>query len=300
MSGKVKFRHRLEYAAVRTLEALFRALPFRCGVVVAIVLAKIAFNVVGFRKKEAIRRILQVFPGKSRREARRIAYVSLRNIFLNATEIMGISGVSDKWLDKHYVSWRPTMDLIRRHIADGHGVIMALPHMGNWDLAGITVAHCGMPIFSVSGVQHNPLTNDWLNRKRATGINMYERGSSALRHIVTNLKRNQVFAILPDVRMKTPDLEIDFLGSKANLGRGMAAFARKTNSPIVVTKIKRVGVLRHSLGLHEPIFPDPSLSDDEDVKRMTQLAMDYIEKDIREAPEQWFWYNKRWVLEPLD
>lgn len=278
---------------------MFRALPFRCGVALAIVLARIAYNVVGFRRKEAIRRVLQVFPDKSRREASRIAYVSLRNVFLNATEIMGINGVSDKWLDRHYVSWRPAINDVRRHGDDGRGVILALPHMGNWDLAGIAVAHCGIPIFSIAGVQHNPLTNDWINRKRATGIKIYERGSSALRHIVANLKRNQVFAILPDVRMKTPDLEIDFLGAKANLGRGMAAFARKTASPIIVAKVRRVGVLRHSLGLHDPIFPDPSLSDEDDIRRMTQLAMNNIEEEIREAPEQWFWYNKRWVLEPL-
>jgi len=32
---------------------------------------------------------------------------------------------------------------------------------------------------------------------------------------------------------------------------------------------------------------------------MTQAIFDIIEAAIRTDPSQWFWYNKRWILDPL-
>ena len=116
---------------------------------------------------------------------------------------------------------------------------------------------------------------------------------------MTRLRAREVFAILPDVRMKTPDLEIPFLGATANIGRGMALFARKTNSPILLANVRRLSRSRHYIDVGEPLRPDPSLDDDADVIRLTRATMAAVEDQIRSDPGQWFWYNKRWVLEPI-
>ena len=290
--------HRLEYACVLALESLFRAMPCRLCLRCATLLARLAFHVVRWRRREALRRIRQVFPEMTAREARRTAFRSLETIFLNAAELMHLRGVTDAWLDAHVANCAAAMQKLRAATASG-GAILALPHYGNWDLAGITVAHHGIPIFSIAGVQHNPLTNDWINRKRATGIAILNRGSTALRQIVTRLRAREVFAILPDVRMKTPDLEIPFLGATANIGRGMALFARKTNSPILLANVRRLSRSRHYIDVGEPLRPDPSLDDDADVIRLTRATMAAVEDQIRSDPGQWFWYNKRWVLEPI-
>jgi lauroyl/myristoyl acyltransferase len=31
---------------------------------------------------------------------------------------------------------------------------------------------------------------------------------------------------------------------------------------------------------------------------MTQATMDLFDRAIRQQPDQWFWYNRRWVLDP--
>ena len=50
----------------------------------------------------------------------------------------------------------------------------------------------------------------------------------------------------------------------------------------------------------EPILPDGEMDKKEDQVRMTQEAMHLFSGFVREHPEQYFWYNKRWVLEPLE
>ncbi len=54
-------------------------------------------------------------------------------------------------------------------------------------------------------------------------MTVLERGSGTLRRIIKLLRGGNVLAILPDVRVYTPDLQ-PFLGSTANVGRGMAIF----------------------------------------------------------------------------
>ncbi len=302
MSHKqVKFRHRLEYAGVLLFEWVFRILPYRAGIGLAWLLARFAFHVVRFRRREAVRRIQSVL-GVDRRAANRIAWQSIRNLFYNIAEIMGIGALTDDWIARHYPDGNADKAIadLRRRVEEGKGVILALPHLGNWDLAGILTAHAGLPIFSIAGIQHNPLTNDWINRKRATGITILERGSSSMRQVLRRLKAGEILAILPDVRMKQPDLPIRFLGGTANLGRGMAAFSRATGAPILLATVKRVGASRHFVAVSDPIRPDKSRDSEEDLLRMTQQVMDAIDAEIRAAPGQWFWYNKRWVLDPVE
>ena len=43
-----------------------------------------------------------------------------------------------------------------------------------------------------------------------------------------------------------------------------------------------------------------SLRQEVDALRLTQLVMDVVDAEIRKDPGQWFWYNKRWILDPLE
>ncbi len=292
------FKDRIEYGAVLIIEGLFRILPYRICVGLAWLIARFAFHVLRWRRREAERRIRSVL-GVDASETRKIAWQSLRNSMLTAGEILYGRAVRDSWIRRHVDGWAESLEKFKADSAPGRGIVLALPHFGNWYLAGSVMAHYGVPIFAVAGVQRNPLTNDWMNRRLYGKMQIFERGSSALRQCVKSLRSGGVLAILPDVRMKTPDLTVRFLGGDANLGRGMAAFARRTDSPIVLAKIRRVGLSHHVFDLAEPIFPDKSLDEETDVRRLTETVMSSIEAQIRANPGQWFWYNKRWVLDPL-
>ena len=100
--------------------------------------------------------------------------------------------------------------------------------------------------------------------------------------------------------MRTPDIELPFLGKTANLGRGMAQFAKRADVPIFPCIVRREGWTRHHVTVHPPVHPDAGLERDADIDRMSREVVAIIDDAIRTTPEQWFWYNRRWVLEPLD
>ena len=305
-SGKIRFRYRVEYGLLASVALGARILPYRLLLVQAALTARFLFHVVRFRRRETLRRICLVFPGIPPREARRIAYISLRNLAFNLVEMLRIRRFSvDDFrrlipnLDETVARVRELRD--RNGTDHPSGVILALPHMGNWDLAGSACHLSGVPVFSVAGRQRNPLVNDLLHRLRSGhGMAIVERGSRTLGHIVSRLRAGEAFAILPDSRNRLPDLDLPFLGGRANLARGMATFARATNSPILPLHMVRHGWTRFEFIPSDPVFPDPTLDKAADIRRMTEIVVARADAAIRSHPDQWFWYNKRWVLDPVE
>ncbi|MFO7936765.1 MAG: hypothetical protein R6V06_04065 [Kiritimatiellia bacterium] len=296
-----KAKHIVEYAALNFFAVVFNAMPYRMALLCGAGIGRFMFHIVRFRRRETLRRIHAVF-GKdfSEKETKRIARISLRNLILNMVEMMRAAKLDKQWIDTHIPEFAARIKEVRKIITEHNGAVIAVPHTGNWDLAGWACNMYDIPMISIGGKQKNPLVNRWINRKRESGIEMLNRDEKgALKKIIKLLKEGRVLAILPDVRMYKEDLSVDFLGDKANLGRGMAQFAINAKVPIIPAVFKREGYTGHTAILSDIIQPDPQLSKKENIQQMTQMVMDIIDEFIRKEPEQWFWYNKRWVLKPI-
>ena len=96
-------------------------------------------------------------------------------------------------------------------------------------------------------------------------------------------------------RMRRKDLDIPFLGGVANLGSGMARFAREARVPIQPIVVRRVTWTRFSVDVLPPVMP----SEFGDDAAVTAKVVGMFDAEIRKTPGQWFWYNSRWVLDPV-
>lgn len=298
--GMARLKHLSEYILLRGGQSLLLVLPHRGALITAWVLAWLSFHLARVGRDEAVRRIIEVLgTSMTHREATRIAWLSWRNTCFNVAEMMRVTRLSPAWMRAHTHGMDDAIASLRTLIDAHGGAVIAVSHMGNWDLAGVACKQAAIDIFSIAGKQKNPYVNRWLDRIRGHSMDVLERGSSALRVVLRRLRRRGAFAILPDVRMPTPDLDIAFLGGRANLGRGMAQFARMAKVPIVPVLLTRVGWTHHAVVCHAPVFADREERSEADLVRMTQTVMDHFDTAIRQQPEQWFWYNRRWVLRPL-
>lgn len=293
-------KHVLEYAALRAVNGLVCALPERAALAVGAALAWVAYRLVRFRVAEAHRRIRQVFGEElPAAEVARIAWMSLRNTFLNAVEVMRMARIDRAWVARHLDEGGLAARIAAR--PPGQGAILVVPHMGNWDLAGVAAQQLGIPVFFVVGTQKNPLVDAWLNRMRGiTGVETIARDSGVLKKVIRNLREGKVLAFMTDLRSRTPAMRVRFLGHEANVVGGMGLFARQADVPVIPVLLFREGMARHRWKVCEPLLPDPTRPKEEDWQRMTQAVIDLYDAAIRAAPDQYFWYNKRWVLDPLD
>lgn len=295
-------KHIAEYLGLRGVAAIVRILPYRAALCVGWLLAALAYGLGRKRVNTAKARIRQVFGSKyTEREISAIAWHSLRNICFDAIEILMLPRMTLEWIRKHADCKECMARLLHHHEAGKKGAIVACCHMGSWELAGVASHLHGVPIFTLAARQKNPLTDAYLNElRRSPGIETLARGSGVMRDILRMLKAGKFLAILPDVRKPTPGVKINFLGGEANLAEGMAMFARHADVPVFPAIVTRKGWANHKIQSFAPIWPDQRLEKDADARRITEAVMRVIEDAIRADPGQWFWYNKRWILDPLD
>lgn len=299
-------RYRVEYGAVRAVGALFCVLPHAAAQAVAWGLARLAYGLMGGRRREARRRLRLVLgPDAPEREIRRAAWLSFRNLAFNLTDMLRIRRFSLRTLRRQIPQTDACIAHLREELAGagGRGIILALPHCGNWDLAGSLVMFSGLPIFSVAARQRNPYMNRLMNRMReGHGMEVLERdgGPRAYLEMLRRIRRGQVFAILPDTRSRVPALPVPFLGGTANLARGMGLLAHQTGAPIVPLVMRRVGWRRFEIEFFPTLRADPSADREAEELRLTREVVARFDAAIRKDPGQWFWYNRRWVLDPVE
>jgi len=298
MSSKSKFTCVVEYAALRSACAVVNCIPYPLACAAA---KGIAFMAVtcGFKKQRTLERIQSCFPEKSRAEALAIARESLANVLMNAIEMIRAPRLTQRWIAKHVKDVEVYADLLRTVMSEGKGAVIMVPHSGNWYMAAWAMAQYGLPLSAIAARQRNPYVDAWMKRQYGS-INVVERGSaSVMRDILGILKAGRGFAILPDLRVPALDVEVPFLNGTANVSHGGAMFAVATGAPIVVA------IMRREHGLHTfdhlaTLHPNPDAPDRKaEARRLTQEALALLNAAICQTPGQWFWYNKRWILQPV-
>jgi KDO2-lipid IV(A) lauroyltransferase len=295
-------KYYLEYLALRGLTAFFSFLPYRAALSVGWLFARFAFHVVRYRRAEAEARIREVFGDRfTAREVRQVAWISLRNFLFNGVELLRMRRVNRAWIERQ-VDHDEALAAIQTHLRPGRGLIVACPHMGNWELAGFGLQVFGLPVFSIAAQQHNPYTDRYLRDLRnMSGVEVLERGDVWLPlKVARNLEGGKILGFLPDVRAKREAIRVEFLGKPANIYGGMAGFARHAGAAILPSVATRIGWTRHRWRIFDAVLPDPSVEREADSKRITQQVMSAYDRVIREMPEQFFWYNHRWILTPLE
>jgi len=267
-------------------------------------LAWVLYYGVRMKRVRTRRRIREVFPDISEKRVREIGFLALRNLLFNIVEMMRLERLTfaaSKRRIEGYEAMVGALNGLRASSSAPRGLIVGTGHLGNWYLGVCAVARAGVPTFLITGRMRNPLINEWLTQMNVRcGINVYERGKVAMRGILERLRAGEVLGIMTDTRMPKPELSVSFLGKVANLGRGMASFARAENVPIVPTVFMRIGWTRFRLDTAAPVVPDMAAEKMADIERMTRDVVSSVERAILSAPEQWFgWYNGRWVFDPL-
>ena len=293
-------KHVIEFLLLRATAWWYRILPYRAALFSAWLLALVAHYVFRFRAAEARRRIQSVMgPGFPASSVRKCAWISWRNLCFNTVEILRFPTMTPRWVEKHA---DPSLaEVLRARSRQERGCVISTMHMGNWDLAGLSGHLLELPIFFIARRQKNPLTDAYLNRMReASGTETLLNDDQIVREILRRLRKGKMVALLPDVRHRTPALSLQFLGGTANIAGGVALFARQNKTPILPFVARRIGWSRHEWTFLDPIPPNPELDKAADIERMTQTLLDRFSEEVLKTPEQYFLYNKRWVLDPLE
>ncbi len=292
----VRPRHVAEYAALRGALAAMALLPYGAALWWGEAAARILF-VLGWRRAEAVRRIRQVLGAQA--EAERIAAEALRNFLWSLVDAVYAPRWSAQWTRQHVQV--EGEDHLREALAEGHGAILAVPHLGSWEMAGMLGPLIGYRLVSLVARQRNPLVDRYFVRWRGRrGVEVVPRGGMAVRRILRELAQGAVLAMPVDLRSPRAGVCVQFLGHAANLAEGLAFFAAAGKAPVLPCAVWRVARMDHVVRLWPPIHAAELRTRKDGAQWLLQSVLDALTPVILERPEQYFWFNRRWVLEPLE
>lgn len=178
----------------------------------------------------------------------------------------------------------------------GTGMILALPHMGNWEAAAPVAVSQGVPVVAVAEVLPNRRITDWFTSMRAEfGIEIVLATGriEVMRRLEQAIAENKAVALLSDRDLKGKGVEVEFFGEQTTLPPGPATLAIRTGAPLlpVGCYFKHNGY-RVEIGAGLPMPTEGSKN--ERVANLTQELAGKLEEYITADPEQWHLVVPNW------
>jgi KDO2-lipid IV(A) lauroyltransferase len=168
-------------------------------------------------------------------------------------------------------------------LSRGRGVIMAVPHMGSWDMAGSFAAALGYRVWAVAEKFPGSLNDAVVATRQRFGLNVIGLGRSAVRAITDALRSNGVVALLCDLE-QGPGVPVRFFDRRAIVPGGPAAFALKNGAAIIVAAPYASAPGQYHVHLDPPLeWPTT-----ETKEGLMQRVISRFEDFIRERPDQWY------------
>jgi KDO2-lipid IV(A) lauroyltransferase len=280
-----------KYHFYKLISAVVCLLPYSLVLFIGKQLGKLYYHGAGRQRERALRQIqerLGLSPAAAEQIVRRF-FMKLGQTLL---EVLYLPKLTTSNIS-HYVTIE-NRHYLEQAQAGGTGVIVLAAHLGNWEWLGAGLALYGFPVASIVKSQPNEIYTRLINEfRRQAGIELFTRGTTQLIGAAKALKRGKILAFFADQDGGSEGIFIDFLGIKSSTHAGAAVFAQKFQLPVVPAFIVRSDQGGHKILLGEPFYFEPSQT----IASFTQQLALVIEQKIREYPDEWLWFQKRWNTE---
>ncbi|MCB5182621.1 phosphatidylinositol mannoside acyltransferase [Streptomyces antimicrobicus] len=188
-------------------------------------------------------------------------------------------------------------------IAAGRGVIVALPHLANWDLAGAWVtSHLGVPFTTVAErLKPESLFDRFVAYRESLGMEVLPHtGGAAFGVLARRLRAGGLICLVADRDLSSSGVEVDFFGSAARMPAGPALLAQQTGALLLPATLWYGDAPVMHGRIHPPVRVPESGTRQEKTAAMTQAVADVFAAGIAEHPQDWHMLQRLWSadLEP--
>ena len=290
--------HRIEFALARSLEKTVSALPERAADRFGASVGR-RIHALGIRREIVNENLRIAFPEASEDWIAATRLAAYEHLGREAAAMLRLSRLDERAVTERTTTsgWDELLDA--RSL--GRGVLLVTGHYGNWEIAAATVASRGVPIAAIVRRQGNRLVDERLQKLRNNlGVETIYQGQAPAR-VPRILRANGVVGIVGDQDARRSGVFVPFFNRLASTHRGPALFALRLGAPVFSCIARRLpgdDVRYEIIGRRVEYEKTGDL--DRDVLSLTTELAARLEKEVRAAPEQYFWFHKRWKTRPSD
>jgi len=257
------------------------------------ILAFVFFYLIPIRKKVVFKNLKIAFPEHDYQINKKLAYKIYLSFAITLVEILYLPYMKKHELIEAVECSNP--QLILEKFKEGRGVILLSSHFGNWEFGAISIAmQVHLPFSVIVKPLRNPLVYKWMNNARTKFGNEVVPLGVSIRKTYQTLKEKKIVAMVADQRGPSEGVRVDFFGKKVSVYTGPAALALKTSAPLICGIAIRGKNYKYKMDLVEISQQNLPQGEEEKILEISQRYTSYLEKVIRENPEQWLWMHNRW------
>jgi Kdo2-lipid IVA lauroyltransferase/acyltransferase len=292
---------RLEYAGLRLVVGVFRAMPLRLATwLSAGAWCRLAPVIASKRHQRALDNLAIAYPDATSAWRSQIARAHWQNLGRVMVETM--------WIDRLVKDPNAT-ELASTAVFDRYKnklgpVIGVSLHQGNYELAIWPLTMAGHSPAAVYRSVNNPYIDAYLRHQRRDLFpgGLFGRGKVEGDHgddqktgrlLMDHVRRGRKLGLICDLYDRN-GLPVPFFGKDARTVTIAPMIARRVGARIWMARCLRIGSSsRFRIEMSELRIPRTNNPGD-DIKWATAEMTRQFEAWVREAPEQWMWSNRRW------
>ncbi len=268
----------------------------------------------GVRQLEA--NLGRVRPQARPEEVRRLSLLGMRSYMRYYGESFALVGAKPEQIDARVRLVDPGEVVATMN--EGRMVVMALGHLGNWDLAGAwATRNLGRTVTVAERLKPEALFQEFLRFREGIGLEIIPLangggagGGGVFRELVRAARQPTagLIPLLADRDLTARGVEVDLFGERARVAAGPAALAVSTGAPLCATSItyeRLTGARRRAAGTAWGVViefgrlltvPDDVPKADR-VAVLTQAWVDDLGRGIARAPQDWHMLQKVFVAD---
>jgi KDO2-lipid IV(A) lauroyltransferase len=192
------------------------------------------------------------------------------------------------------------------HLTDGiasdKGVILALPHMGNWDLAGAWVTTKLETPFTTVAERLKPesLYDRFVAYREGLGMEVLPHsGGTAFGTLARRLRDGGLVCLVAERDLSASGVEVEFFGEATRMPAGPALLAQQTGALLLPVTLWYDDSPVMQGRVHPPVEVPETGTRAEKTSVMTQALADAFATGIADHPEDWHMLQRLW-LKDLD
>ena len=279
------------YFMAQVVVGVVRRLPLSVCFLLGQAVGALMWLVLPGYRRLAQENLARAFSGeKSSSEIRALTFKHFTTLGANAVCAFKIPAVPQADVQRIAVIER--LDRIRTNIANGRPVVLAINHIGNWELYAQLVFQVPEARFgTVYQSLRNPLVDDLVNRdRRRLGVATFDR-KRGFNAAIALLREPGIVGVLVDQNAGDAGIWTPFFNRLCSTSPLAATLAMRTNAAVIPVAIYTDGFAKWKVVLSEEIPWSPDRPE-----KLTADINAALERQIRVSPPDWFWVHNRWKM----
>jgi len=174
------------------------------------------------------------------------------------------------------------------------GVIVVLPHAGNWDHAGAYFCAKGVRLVTVAErLKPEKLFQKFLSFREAMGMEVLPLDGRVLGTLAQRLRQGHLVALVADRDLSRSGIDVEFFNAPSRMPAGPALLALKTGAPLISAFVSYTESGIH-IDFNNVIIPTEG-DDSEKVRAIVQSTARHFEAGISRYPQDWHMLQRIWT-----